>query len=66
MFYKRYEKSEFIRDAVFENTLTPSLKRSPSGGAQLVADHSKLDSYLDEEQTLPRRNHARCFASRCP
>ena len=42
MFYKRYEKSDFIRDAVFENTL------SGGSGSTLEADHSKLDRYNAE------------------
>ena len=39
MFFKRYERSELIVDAVFENTLSASSKNSN----QLQADHSKLD-----------------------
>lgn len=41
-FYKRYEKSDFVRDAVFENTLS-------EGVHQLEADHSKLDIHMPEE-----------------
>ena len=47
-FYKRYEKVDFVRDAVFENTLSESAKMRV-GGSTLEADHSKLDVYLPED-----------------
>ena len=52
MFYKRYEKSDFVREAVFENTLTESNRRTRSGAKQLETDHSKLDLYVDEDPTV--------------
>ena len=61
MFYKRYEKSDFIRDAVFENTLTENATALGRGGKQLEADHSKLDKYLAEElptDTIERKESA--------
>ena len=50
-FYKRYEKADFVRDAVFENTLSESAKHRPGGGTTLEADHSKLDHCFAEDST---------------
>ena len=53
MFYKRYEKSDFIRGACFVNTLRESGRRTASGGKQLVTDHAKLDEITREDTYVP-------------
>jgi len=54
LFYHRYEKSDFVVNAVFDNTLSESKFRTGAGGKQLEADHSKLDKYNAEEpQQIP-------------
>ena len=63
MFYKRYEKGDFIRDAVFDNTLSESLRArrraGGNGGTMLEADHSKLDAFSAEDPANAPKKSAR-------
>ena len=53
MFYKRYEKTDFLRGACFVNTLRESGRRTHSGAKQLETDHSKLDEVTREDNYVP-------------
>jgi len=61
MFFKRYEKDDIKQGFVFENTLVPCERK---GKSILLADHSKLDLYSEEDppKHQPPRQKVRRFS----